>query len=50
MAARFEEEHGRFAGAADSAALAALKGEARQEDGAVVLEFGVTYVMARRPG
>ena len=28
MAARFEEEHGRFAGAADSAALAALKGEA----------------------
>ena len=30
--------------------VAALKGEARQEDGAVVLEFGVTYVMARRPG
>ena len=27
MAARFEEEHGRFAGAADSAALVALKGE-----------------------
>ena len=30
--------------------VAALKGVARQEDGAVVMEFGVTYVMARRPG
>jgi len=30
--------------------VAALKGVARQEHGAVVMDFGVTYVMARRPG